>query len=174
MRYLRLSDGSGLRSWRYGLGTVYVAVLSTSTQTPLPKGSEMETTTSYELSQKFFFDAAHTLDRKVGGEGSRRIHGHTYYAQVAVRGTPHPDSAMLVDLGDLNEHIRVVRDQLDHRFLDEVPGLGAATLENLCAFIHRQLSSIVPNVVRVRVERPASGDSCELVVDVRVSAVPKP
>ncbi|HEY4353260.1 MAG TPA: 6-carboxytetrahydropterin synthase [Paraburkholderia sp.] len=123
----------------------------------------MEATTSYELSQKFFFDAAHTLDREVDAEGSRRIHGHTYHAQVAVRGTPHADSAMLVDLGLLNAHIRVVRDQLDHRFLDEVPGLGPATLENLCAFIHRELSVKVPNVVRVRVERPASGDRCELV-----------
>jgi 6-pyruvoyltetrahydropterin/6-carboxytetrahydropterin synthase len=129
----------------------------------------MEATTSYELSQKFFFDAAHTLGREIDAEGSRRIHGHTYHAQVAVRGTPQADSAMLVDLGVLNEQIRVVRDQLDHRFLDEVPGLGPATLENLCAFIHRELSAHVPNVVRVRVERPASGDRCELVAHARES-----
>ncbi len=34
----------------------------------------------YELSQRFFFEAAHTLRREVEAEGSRRVHGHTYEA----------------------------------------------------------------------------------------------
>jgi 6-pyruvoyltetrahydropterin/6-carboxytetrahydropterin synthase len=117
----------------------------------------------YELSQKFFFEAAHTLDRELDAEGSRRIHGHTYQAQVTVRGMPHAHSAMILDLGDLNAHINRVRNQLDHHFLDDVPGLGPATLESLCAFIYRELLAMVPHVVRVRVERSATGDRCELV-----------
>ena len=39
----------------------------------------------FTLSQRFFFDAAHTLQREIEAEGSRRIHGHTYHAEVAVR-----------------------------------------------------------------------------------------
>ena len=35
---------------------------------------------SYQISQKFFFDAAHTLQREVEADASRRIHGHTYQA----------------------------------------------------------------------------------------------
>ena len=42
---------------------------------------------------------------------------------------------MLVDLAYLRREIERLRDRLDHRFLDEVAGLGPATLENLCAFI---------------------------------------
>ena len=38
----------------------------------------------FTLSQRFFFDAAHTLQREIEAEGSRRIHGHTYHAEVSV------------------------------------------------------------------------------------------
>jgi 6-pyruvoyltetrahydropterin/6-carboxytetrahydropterin synthase len=46
-----------------------------------------------------------------------------------------------------------VREQLDHRMLDEVPELGPATLENLCAFIWRNLEIRLPGLSQVRVWR---------------------
>ena len=116
----------------------------------------------YELSQRFFFDAAHTLHRKVEAEGSRRIHGHTYEAEVTLSGTPDPSTGMLIDLAFLRQEIARVRDQLDHHFLDEVPNLGPATLENLCTFIRRQLEIQLPTLCAVTIERRASGDKCVL------------
>ncbi|MFN9965297.1 MAG: 6-carboxytetrahydropterin synthase, partial [Lysobacteraceae bacterium] len=32
-------------------------------------------------------------------ESSKRIHGHTYHAEVTLRGEPDPATGMLVDLG---------------------------------------------------------------------------
>ncbi len=115
-----------------------------------------------ELSQRFFFEAAHTLNRSIETEGSLRIHGHTYEAEVTVSGQPDTVSGMLIDLGYLRSEIARVRELLDHRFLDEVPGLGAATIENLCAFIHVQLKDSLPGLCAVMVERRASGDRCVL------------
>ena len=40
----------------------------------------------HTVSQRFFFDAAHTLRRKVEVEGSARVHGHTYEAEVSFSG----------------------------------------------------------------------------------------
>ncbi len=117
----------------------------------------------FELSQTFSFDAAHTLKRQVSPEeaaGSRRIHGHTYTALVAVRGPRHPDTGMVVDLAVLREVIAAIRSQLDHHFLDEVAGLGAPTLENLCVFIFNQVAVQLPQVCAVTVSR-AAGDRCE-------------
>ena len=116
----------------------------------------------FELSQTFSFDAAHTLKRKVGVEeaaGSRRIHGHTYTAEVSVRGERQPESGMVVDLSHLREVIAEVRSLLDHHFLDEVPGLGAPTLENLCVFISARVKQQLPQVSAVSVSR-AAGDRC--------------
>lgn len=115
-----------------------------------------------ELSQRFFFEAAHTLRRAVEAEGSLRMHGHTYEAEVTVAGTPAAGSGMVMDLALLRAEIQRVRDLLDHRLLDEVEGLGPATLENLCLFIHGQLLAAVPGVCAVMVERRASGDRCLL------------
>uniref|UniRef100_E1T3W9 6-carboxy-5,6,7,8-tetrahydropterin synthase n=1 Tax=Burkholderia sp. (strain CCGE1003) TaxID=640512 RepID=E1T3W9_BURSG len=117
---------------------------------------------NYELSQKFYFEAAHTLHREIDAEGSRRIHGHTYHAQVFVRGTPDPMTKMVIDLGFLCREIERVRELLDHRFLDEISTLGPATLESLCTFILDELSKSIPAISRVRVERTASGDACDL------------
>ncbi|HEY1392009.1 MAG TPA: 6-carboxytetrahydropterin synthase [Methylibium sp.] len=117
----------------------------------------------FELSQSFYFESAHTLRRKVErneADGSRRVHGHTYTAEVSVRGQIDPETGMVVDLAVLRAAIAAVRAKLDHHFLDEVPGLGAPTLENLCVFIHKQLSAAVPGVCKVSVERKSSGDRC--------------
>jgi len=129
---------------------------------------------SYELSQTFMFDAAHTLTRTVPlveFTPSRRIHGHTYTACVTVRGDKGADGMLrfirlpknkseTVDLFYLRKALDEVREQLDHRFLDEVEGLGAPTMENLCEFIFVRLNAKFP-VSSVSVSR-ATGDCCTL------------
>jgi 6-pyruvoyltetrahydropterin/6-carboxytetrahydropterin synthase len=116
----------------------------------------------FSVSQKFFFDAAHTLRREIETEGSLRIHGHTYYAEVTVSGQPETHNGMVVDLGLVRLQIDKLRPQLDHHLLDEVPGLGPATLENLCSFIWRSLEPALPGLSQVRVWRDSIGDGCTL------------
>jgi 6-pyruvoyltetrahydropterin/6-carboxytetrahydropterin synthase len=114
----------------------------------------------FELSKQFRFEAAHTLERKVDVEPSRRIHGHSYRAEVFVRGLPDPQSGMVVDLGVFARALERVRDGLDHRFLDEVEDLGPGTLENLCAWIWRSLTPELKNLHRVTVYRDSTYDAC--------------
>ncbi len=114
----------------------------------------------HELCKQFRFDAAHTLKRDVDTQSSRRIHGHSYRAEVAVRGQPDAHSGMLLDLGLLEAALGNARDRLDHHFLDEIDGLGPATLENLASWIWRQIEPHCPGLWRVTVARDSSGDSC--------------
>lgn len=117
---------------------------------------------NYTISQKFFFDAAHTLKRAIEADSSRRVHGHTYNAEVFVSGQPDPDSGMVMDLGRVRLEIERLRQLLDHHLLDDVAGLGPATLENLCGFIAGQLQPRLPALSAVRVWRESVGDSCML------------
>jgi len=114
----------------------------------------------FELTKDFRFEAAHTLERAIGAEGSRRVHGHSYRAEISVKGTPDPKSGMIVDLGLFEQSLATVRDQLDHHFLNDVSGLGPATLENLALWIWGALvqAGITPS--RVVVARDAAGESC--------------
>src|SRR5262245_56272862 len=116
----------------------------------------------YDLSQRFMFEAAHTLKRSVAADASARVHGHTYYAEITVSGMPDPASGMITDLSHLREEIEGVRYELDHRMLDEVSNLGPPTIENLCAYIARRLHPAIPGLTSVRVWREGTGDACRL------------
>ncbi|WP_027014749.1 6-carboxytetrahydropterin synthase [Comamonas composti] len=117
----------------------------------------------FTISQRFFFDAAHTLRREIEAEGSRRIHGHTYHAEVFLSGSRDAATGMVLDLGFLRQALAEVRERLDHHMLDEVPDLGTPTLENLCLFIaHALPEPLREQLTRVRVWREALGDACEL------------
>lgn len=122
----------------------------------------MDPQMTYRISQTFFFDAAHTLKRKIEADSSRRIHGHTYNVEITLSGQPDPATGMVLDLGRVRAAIDRLRPQLDHRMLDDVLGLGAATLENLCAYIWRALAPSLPGLAAVRVWREGMGDSCTL------------
>lgn len=114
----------------------------------------------YELSKQFRFDAAHTLDRVVQTESSRRIHGHSYRGEVTLRGRPDPESGMIVDVGILDRELEGVRDALDHRFLDDINDLGPATMENLCRWIWVRLKPSFPALTKVSVYRDSNSDAC--------------
>ena len=117
---------------------------------------------NYQISQRFFFDAAHTLRRDIEAASSQRIHGHTYNAEISLSGEPDPATGMVLDLGRVRAAIDVLRPQLDHRMLDDIPGLGTATLENLCGYIWRAMAPSLPGLSAVRVWREGMGDSCTL------------
>ena len=93
------------------------------------------------------------------------IRDSTYHAVVSIGGRPDPVTGMLIDLGFFRAELARVREQLDHRLLDEVPGLRAATLENLCAFVAEALRPALPQLSKVTIARRASGDRCTLYLD---------
>jgi 6-pyruvoyltetrahydropterin/6-carboxytetrahydropterin synthase len=114
----------------------------------------------WELSKTFRFEAAHTLTRDVDAEPSRRVHGHSYRAEVTIRGMAAPTTGMIVDLGVLERALEDARDCLDHRFLDDVPDLGPPTMENLSAWIWRRVEGVAPGLARVTVYRDSCGEVC--------------
>jgi 6-pyruvoyltetrahydropterin/6-carboxytetrahydropterin synthase len=114
----------------------------------------------FELSKQFRFDAAHTLQRSIDTESSSRIHGHSYRAEVTIRGMPDQETGMLMDLGLLERALEETRTSLDHHFLDEIADLGPATLENLCTWIWKRLEPAVPKLARIAIYRDSSGEMC--------------
>lgn len=116
----------------------------------------------FELSQEFYFEAAHTLNREFDAVSSKRIHGHTYLAKVTIIGSPDQKLGMVTDLAFIRQVIQGIKDSLDHQFLDEVIDLGPPTLENLCKYIYLSARKDLPYISKITVSRSASGDSCSL------------
>ncbi|HWA68978.1 MAG TPA: 6-carboxytetrahydropterin synthase [Rhizomicrobium sp.] len=111
-----------------------------------------------ELSQEFGFDAAHYLGN--GAAENRRLHGHSFYAEVTLRGQADPATGFLRDLGEVDAALKAIRETLDHRLLNDIEGLGVPTLENLARYIYTRARQVLPEVVRVRLRRPSYGQSC--------------
>lgn len=111
-----------------------------------------------EITQEFRFDAAHFL--LSGADGNRRVHGHSFLAEVTLRGEPDPETGMVYDLGEVQSALGHVAEMLDHHMLNDVVDLGEPTLENLARFIFRRAKDRLPAVARVCVKRPSCGQSC--------------
>ena len=106
----------------------------------------------WELTKSFRFEAAHALTGTTLGEASMEIHGHSFRAEVTVRGTPDPATGMVLDLGLLDRSMANVRNTLDHKLLNKIEALGPPTLENLSRFIWERVQH-AGKLTRVSVHR---------------------
>jgi len=113
----------------------------------------------WELTKSTTFEAAHTLTDTTLGEAGEEIHGHSFRAEVAVRGVPDARTGMVIDLGLLDQALADVRRTLDHRFLNRVEGLGTPTLENLARFVFQRVKHC-GKVTRVTIYRDSCHEAC--------------
>jgi 6-pyruvoyltetrahydropterin/6-carboxytetrahydropterin synthase len=113
----------------------------------------------WEIVKSFRFEAAHTLSGTTLGSDAEHVHGHSFRAEVAVRGTPDPKTGMVKDFGALDAELAEIRRTLDHRLLNRIAGLETPTLETLARYIFDRLRPI-QNLARVTVYRDSCGESC--------------
>jgi 6-pyruvoyltetrahydropterin/6-carboxytetrahydropterin synthase len=100
-----------------------------------------------ELSVDFNFSAAHALPYYDGP--CRRLHGHNYRLQVAVRGAPNPKDGMVRDFEEIR---RIVWDaalsQCDHLNLNDL--MDNPTAENVVAWLWERLRPRLKDLKEVR------------------------
>jgi len=113
-----------------------------------------------ELSYRFGFDAAHQFAHFPPGHPNHGVHGHSFQAEIALRGEPDRGTGFIVDFAELEKACGAVRAELDHRMLNKIAGLEAPSLENLCLWIWKRLAPRFPGLSRVTVRRDSAGQSC--------------
>ena len=113
----------------------------------------------WELTKSFRFEAAHALSGTTLGDASQEIHGHSFRAEITIRGVPEPTTGMVLDLGLVERRLVEIRSMLDHKLLNKVEGLGLPTLENLSRFIFDRIAPLGP-LAKVSVHRDSCNESC--------------
>lgn len=96
------------------------------------------------LCKSFGFEAAHALPTFPEGHKCRRLHGHSFRVDVVVEGEVDPATGYLVDYGVIAAACEPLRAQLDHRYLNEIPGLSNPTSEVLARWIWERLKPALP------------------------------
>lgn len=113
-----------------------------------------------EVSTEFSVEAAHYFAHFPDGHPNRRLHGHSFRVQISVGGAPDPATGFVCEFSHLERMALAVREELDHRLLNEVEGLGPPSLENMAVWIWHRARSRLPNLSKVTVYRDSCRQSC--------------
>jgi 6-pyruvoyltetrahydropterin/6-carboxytetrahydropterin synthase len=110
-----------------------------------------------QLVREYDFEAAHRLPNVPDSHKCSRLHGHSYRVTITIAGPIDPELGWLMDFADMDEVVDPVIAQLDHRYLNEVPGLENPTSELLAVWLWRKLEVQLPLLVELAVsETPTS------------------
>jgi 6-pyruvoyltetrahydropterin/6-carboxytetrahydropterin synthase len=104
-----------------------------------------------EVAHEFDFEAAHWLPRVPEGHKCRRMHGHSWRVIVRVFGEVNPETGWVMDFGEIAAAVRPLRDELDHRCLNDIPGLENPTSENLARWMWERLRSVLPGLCEIEI-----------------------
>jgi 6-pyruvoyltetrahydropterin/6-carboxytetrahydropterin synthase len=113
-----------------------------------------------EIFKEFRIEAAHRLPHVAPGHKCARLHGHSFRIQVHVAGPIDPVRGWVCDFADIGQAFAPVFDQLDHRYLNEVEGLGNPTSEVLAEWIWQRLRPALPGLTRIVVHETCTS-GCE-------------
>ena len=72
----------------------------------------------FELKVVTNFAAAHQL--KMVADKCENLHGHNWKIEVNVSGENLNDAGVLIDFGEIKQHVAEVMATLDHKFLNEL------------------------------------------------------
>ena len=105
------------------------------------------------LTRRYLFSASHRLHSPALSAAANHAtygkcnnphgHGHNYFLEVTVSGTPHPHTGMICDLGQLDAIVsQQVLNRYDHVNLNELQDFASVvpTTENLTFAIQQILS----------------------------------
>ncbi len=110
--------------------------------------------------REFHFEAAHFLPSAPPGHPNSRVHGHSFRVRVTVEGEPDPETGLVMHLDDLSEAIAQAREELDHRFLNDIEGLSAPTLERLSIWLWNRLANRLPGLAEIQIARDTCHEGC--------------
>jgi len=105
-----------------------------------------------ELTREYTFEAAHRLPHVPPDHKCFRMHGHSFRVEVVVAGAVDPHLGWLVDYADITAVVGpLLRNELDHRSLNDVAGLENPTSENLCGWLWNRLKPQLPALTSITV-----------------------
>ncbi len=104
-----------------------------------------------EIFKEFTFEAAHRLPNVPEGHKCARLHGHSYHVTLFLEGPVGENSGWVMDFGDLKKHFKPIYDRIDHRYLNDIPGLENPTSENLARWIWAELKPALPILSKIQV-----------------------
>ncbi len=102
-----------------------------------------------EIFKAFTLESAHRLPNVPAGHKCARVHGHSFRVEIHVSGAVDPKAGWVQDFADLKSAFQPLFEQLDHNYLNDVPGLANPTSENLAKWVWDRLKPELPLLSKI-------------------------
>jgi 6-pyruvoyltetrahydropterin/6-carboxytetrahydropterin synthase len=116
-----------------------------------------------KIERRLSFEAAHRNTSSTATERTRRLHGHSYEVTVAVQGDLHHQFGWVRDFADVKAEAQAVIDRIDHRTLNEIPGITDSTSADVERWLSDELKRNVHGFDSCRVRILGATDWTPLV-----------
>jgi len=113
----------------------------------------------YELKVVTHFAAAHQL--KMVAKKCENLHGHNWKIEICIAGENLNEAGVLIDFGELKQHVSIIMAKLDHKFLNELDDFSddyPPSSENIAHHIAKTLQSMVDSL-DIKVTRVTAWES---------------
>jgi len=111
-----------------------------------------------EIFKEFTFDSAHYLPNVPAEHKCRQMHGHTYRLRVVLSGEPDRATGWLIDFAVLKQKVSETLNIVDHKTLNNIPGLDNPTCELLAIWLWNKIALGLPLLTKIELyETPTSG-----------------
>jgi 6-pyruvoyltetrahydropterin/6-carboxytetrahydropterin synthase len=88
-----------------------------------------------EIFKEFTFESAHRLPFVPEGHKCGRLHGHSFKVAIHLSGDIDPATGWIRDFSEIKAIFKPLYEQLDHNYLNDIPGLENPTSEVLAKWI---------------------------------------
>ena len=103
-----------------------------------------ETKTSADLTTRigrtYRFESAHHLPHLPDGHKCKNLHGHNYRVEIVKQGVPDA-RGFVQDFAEVDAEIAPLIKMVDHRLLNDVPGLENPTAEVIAAWFFERIAN---------------------------------
>ncbi len=113
-----------------------------------------------EIRKSFTIEAAHRLPNLPPAHKCARLHGHSFNIEIGVGGPIDPHKGWIIDYAEIKDAFQPIYDQLDHNYLNDIPGLQNPTSEILAMWIWERLKPELHNLTAVIVHETCT-TTCE-------------
>jgi len=104
--------------------------------------------TSFSISRTYEFESAHFLPNVPEGHKCKNMHGHHYVMEVTLGGSVK-ESGFIQDFWDVDKFVEPLIAKVDHKLLNDVPGLENPTAELIAEWFLGQISEAAFDVVTI-------------------------
>jgi 6-pyruvoyltetrahydropterin/6-carboxytetrahydropterin synthase len=108
------------------------------------------------LTRDFFFESAQTLPKVPPGHKCGRMHGHSFRVEVSIEGEVNAETGWVYDHALIGEAMKPLVAELDHAYLNDIPGLENPTIELMAAWFWTRLAPQCPGLCEIVIHETPS------------------